>query len=123
MFAAVCFLALLAANEGFFIEMPHFSLRDWLAVLFIGVSSGVGYHCWLWPLGHATPTRVTVFLSLGPITAALPGTQHRPAFGERMPDRVVPALQNAAHLRICPVLYPLVIAKEIRYAANYRHES
>ena len=123
MFAAVCFLALLAANEGFFIELPHFSLRDWLAVLFIGVSSGVGYHCWLWPLGHATPTRVTVFLSLGPITTALTGTRHRPAFGERMPDRVVPALQNAAHLRICPVLYPRAFAKEIHYAANYRHES
>jgi drug/metabolite transporter (DMT)-like permease len=45
----------------------------WLAVGFIGVSSGVGYWLWLWALTNATPTRVTVFLNLSPITAALLG--------------------------------------------------
>jgi drug/metabolite transporter (DMT)-like permease len=42
-------------------------------VLFIGFSSGVGYFLWLWALGHASPTRVTAFLALSPITAALLG--------------------------------------------------
>ena len=42
----------------------------WLAVVFIGISSGVGYYLWLWALGHATPTQVTVFLALSPVTAA-----------------------------------------------------
>ncbi|WP_404292827.1 EamA family transporter [Microvirga sp. RSM25] len=44
-----------------------------MAVLFIGLSSGIGYVLWLWALKHAAPTRVTVFLSLSPITAALLG--------------------------------------------------
>ena len=44
-----------------------------VAVGFIGISSGVGYWLWLWALTNATPTRVTVFLSLSPITAALLG--------------------------------------------------
>ena len=40
----------------------------------IGVGSGAGYYLWLWALGHASPTRVTVFLALSPLTAALLGT-------------------------------------------------
>lgn len=42
-------------------------------MLFIGVSSGIGYFLWLWALRHTTPTRVTVFLALGPVTAAVLG--------------------------------------------------
>jgi drug/metabolite transporter (DMT)-like permease len=73
MLASVGFLALLAAAEGFFNAVPRFTAGGWLAIGFIGVSSGVGYYCWLWALNHATPTRVTVFLALSPITAALLG--------------------------------------------------
>jgi drug/metabolite transporter (DMT)-like permease len=73
MLASVAFLALLAAGEGFFADMPRISAPGWLAVVFIGVSSGVGYFLWLWALGHASPTRVTVFLALSPVTAALLG--------------------------------------------------
>jgi drug/metabolite transporter (DMT)-like permease len=69
MLAAVGFLAVLAAGEGFFAAPPRFTPGGWLAVLFIGVSSGLGYYLWLWALTHATPTRVTVFLALGPVTA------------------------------------------------------
>lgn len=69
MLAAVGFLAVLAAREGFFAAPPRFTPGGWLAVLFIGVSSGLGYALWLWALTHATPTRVTVFLALGPVTA------------------------------------------------------
>ncbi|MEE8502744.1 MAG: DMT family transporter, partial [Kiloniellales bacterium] len=45
----------------------------WLAVLFIGMSSGLGYYLWLWALKHTTPTKVTVFLALSPITATALG--------------------------------------------------
>ncbi len=74
MLASVGFLALFATREGFFTRFPHFTTEGWLAVLFIGVSSGAGYYLWLWALNHTTPTRVSVFLALSPITAAVLGT-------------------------------------------------
>jgi drug/metabolite transporter (DMT)-like permease len=73
MLASVVFLALLAFGEGFFIQAPRFTAGGWLAVLFIGFSSGIGYFLWLWALKHAPATRVAVFLSLSPITAMLLG--------------------------------------------------
>ena len=73
MLASVGFLAVLAAGEGFFGSLPHFTAAGWLAVVFIGVNSGIGYYLWLWALNHTTPTRVTVFLALSPITAAVLG--------------------------------------------------
>jgi drug/metabolite transporter (DMT)-like permease len=65
MLASVGFLAIPAAGEGFFATLPRFTPGGWLAVVFIGVGSGVGYYLWLWALGHAPATQVTVFLSLG----------------------------------------------------------
>jgi len=73
MLASVGFLTVLAAGEGFFGSLPGFTPGGWLAVLFIGISSGIGYYLWLWALNHTTPTKVTVFLALSPITAALLG--------------------------------------------------
>jgi drug/metabolite transporter (DMT)-like permease len=73
MLASVVFLAVAAAGEGFFSVVPHFTAGGWGAVLFIGVASGVGYYLWLWALNHTTPTNVTVFLALSPITAAVLG--------------------------------------------------
>jgi drug/metabolite transporter (DMT)-like permease len=70
MLASVGFLALLAVGEGFFRAWPRFTPAGWLAVVFIGISSGVGYYLWLWALNHTTPTKVTVFVALSPITAA-----------------------------------------------------
>ncbi len=69
MLAAVFFLVWLAAGEGFFNQAPRISAGGWLAVGFIGVSSGIGYYLWLWALKHTTPTNVTAFLALSPITA------------------------------------------------------
>jgi drug/metabolite transporter (DMT)-like permease len=69
MLASVGFLAILAAGEGFFDGLPRFTAGGWLAVLFIGISSGIGYYLWLWALGHASPTSVSAYLSLSPITA------------------------------------------------------
>jgi drug/metabolite transporter (DMT)-like permease len=70
MLASVVFLTFLAASEGFFDAFPRFTLEGWLAVLFIGIGSGLGYYLWLWALNNASPTKVTIFLSLNPITAA-----------------------------------------------------
>lgn len=73
MFASVLFLAALAGTDGFFTAVPSFTRNGWLAVIFIGVSSGIGYFLWLWALKHTTPTRVAVFLSLSPVTATILG--------------------------------------------------
>jgi drug/metabolite transporter (DMT)-like permease len=73
MLASVLFLSGLAGAEGFFADLPHLGAAGWAAVVFIGVSSGIGYILWLWALKNTTPTRVAVFLSLSPITAALLG--------------------------------------------------
>jgi len=69
MLASVAFLAIPAAGEGVFAAAPQFTPGGWAAVLFIGASSAIGYFLWLWALKHTTPTRVTVFLALSPITA------------------------------------------------------
>jgi drug/metabolite transporter (DMT)-like permease len=89
MLASVGFLALLAAGEGFFSRLPRFTTDGWIAVGFIGVSSSIGYYLWLWALNHTTPTRVTVFLSLGPVTAAVLGVA---LLGERLSAMSLAAL-------------------------------
>lgn len=73
MLASVAFLAVAATTENFFAAWPSFTPSGWAAVVFIGLSSGIGYFLWLWALRHAAATRVTVFLSLSPITAAFFG--------------------------------------------------
>jgi len=73
MLASVVALAAPAAAEGLFAAPPALTAAGWGAVVFIGVGSGAGYYLWLWALRHAGATRVTVFLSLSPITAALLG--------------------------------------------------
>jgi drug/metabolite transporter (DMT)-like permease len=73
MFASVIFLAAFAAGEGFFNGFPQFTTGGWLAVGFIGISSGIGYYLWLWALNQTTPTNVTVFLALSPVTATVLG--------------------------------------------------
>jgi len=68
--AAVVVLAALAAIEGFYTSPLLLSQAGWLSIFFIGGSSAVGYLLWLWALNRASPTRVTVFLTLNPISAA-----------------------------------------------------
>jgi drug/metabolite transporter (DMT)-like permease len=93
MLASVGFLAIPAAGEGFFATLPRFTPGGWLAVVFIGVGSGVGYYLWLWALGHAPATQVTVFLSLSPITAASLGALF---LGEQISPRSVLGLAGVA---------------------------
>ncbi len=73
MLASVLFLAVLAAGEHWPQRLAGVGAAAWAAVAFIGVSSGVGYFWWLYALKHESPTRVTVFLALNPVTAALLG--------------------------------------------------
>ncbi len=74
MLASVLFLTLPAAGEGFFTTLPDFTLGGWCAVLFIGLASSLGYYTWLLALKYATPTRVAMFLALGPVTATALGS-------------------------------------------------
>ena len=62
MSASVLFLPLPAAP-------PDFTLGGWLAVMFIGLGYSLGYYTWLLALKLTSPSRVAMFLALGPITA------------------------------------------------------
>ncbi len=73
MLASVLFLAVLALTEHWPSRIASFSAAAWAAVGFIGLSSGIGYYWWLYALKHESPTRVTVFLALNPVTATLLG--------------------------------------------------
>ncbi len=98
MTAAVLFLAAWAPFEDAAARIANVGARGWLAIAFIGTSSGVGYFLWLWALRHASASRVTLFLSLSPLTALLPGTLW---LGEPLAPRVLLALVLvAAGLRV-----------------------
>ncbi len=73
MFASVLVLAVLAFAEGYFQHPLRFDAVGWGAVCFIGLSSAIGYFAWLWALRRGSPTQVTIFLGLAPITAAILG--------------------------------------------------
>lgn len=89
MLASVLFLAVAALGEAWPARIAAITPAAWAAVAFIGVSSGVGYFWWLYALKHESPTRVTVFLALNPVTAAVLG---RAFLGEPLPVQVVAAL-------------------------------
>lgn len=73
MLASVAFLAVVALHEDWPARTASLSSGAWAGVGFIGVSSAVGYFWWLYALKHESPTRVSVFLALNPVTAALLG--------------------------------------------------
>lgn len=89
MLASVLFLGVIAIGEDWPARITMLAAPAWGVVLFIGLSSGVGYFCWLYALKHESPTRVTVFLALNPVTAALLG---RVLLGEPLPAQTVAAL-------------------------------
>ncbi|MFP3754999.1 DMT family transporter [Cupriavidus sp. SIMBA_020] len=70
MCAAVVFLLALCATTGQPL-WPSLSSTQWGHVAFIGLSSGVGYFCWLWALTRLEASRVVGFQALGPVTAAV----------------------------------------------------
>ncbi|MFA9286440.1 DMT family transporter [Comamonas sp. SY3] len=70
MAAAVLFLTLYCSWQGQPL-WPVFSGLQWGHMLFIGLSSGLGYFCLLWALGRLEASLVIAFQALGPVTAAL----------------------------------------------------
>lgn len=89
MLASVLFLAVIALGEGWPAHVGMLGARAWAPVAFIGLSSGIGYFWWLYALKHESPTRVTVFLALNPVTAALLA---RALLAEPLPAQMVLAL-------------------------------
>ncbi len=89
MAASVLFLATWALREAWPQRIPHIGPQAWAAVAFIGLASAVGYFWWLYALKHESPTRVTVFLALNPLTAALLGWA---ALGEALTAHIAMAL-------------------------------
>ena len=73
MAASVLFLALIAMGEDWPARLRTLAPTAWAVVAFVGFSSGIGYFWWLYALKHESPTRVTVFLALNPVTAAVLG--------------------------------------------------
>jgi drug/metabolite transporter (DMT)-like permease len=73
MAAAAAALLVPAALGDLFVAPAQLSKSAWAAIVFIGLSSGGGYVLWLWALANIAATRVTVFLSLSPVTAAVLG--------------------------------------------------
>lgn len=74
MLVSVLFLAVLALPEHWPQRVATLSPQTWAIVIFIGASSGIGYFLWLYALKHETPTRVTIFLALNPVTAGILGS-------------------------------------------------
>ena len=70
MAASVLFLALycLLGQQPL---VPQLTTVQWGHVVFIGLSSGLGYFCLLWALGQLDASRVIAFQALGPVTAAV----------------------------------------------------
>jgi drug/metabolite transporter (DMT)-like permease len=73
MAAAAAALLIPAAFDDLFVAPLQIGAAGWGAIVFIGLSSGSFYVVWLWALKNIAATRVTVFLALSPITAALLG--------------------------------------------------
>lgn len=70
MLVSVLFLAVLALQENWPARVLAMNTQHWMVVSLIGISSGIGYFWWLYALKHESPTRVTAFLALNPLTAA-----------------------------------------------------
>lgn len=73
MAASVVFLCAWAPFDGAFVRLAQISASGWTAIVFIGASSGIAYVLLLYALRHADASRVTLALSLGPVTALLLG--------------------------------------------------
>lgn len=70
MFVSVAFLAVVCLIGGSPL-VPRLSIVQWANVVFIGLSSGLGYFCLLWALGRLDASRVMAFQTLAPVTAVI----------------------------------------------------
>jgi drug/metabolite transporter (DMT)-like permease len=73
MLASVVFLAVVGLARGGLTQPSTMSWPALSAVVFIGLSSGLAYFILLWAYARLTPTRVTMFQALAPLTATTLG--------------------------------------------------
>ncbi|MBL8835555.1 MAG: DMT family transporter [Alphaproteobacteria bacterium] len=80
-----CFAAVAAFGQV--AAVTSFSASGWIAVLWLAVPGGAAsLYLWIWSLRHATPGRVTVAISLNPISAAVLGAA---ALGEAVTPHIL----------------------------------
>ncbi len=87
--SAAAALAMVAPFEAAWLRLHALPASGWLALLFIGASSALGFVTWLWALARLSASRVTMFLGLSPLTALALGTL---LLDESVPWRLAPAL-------------------------------
>lgn len=73
MIATVLVLILPALAAGLLGQVANATMNRAGAIIFLGISSGVGYIMWLYALKTVTASTVTTFLMLGPVTALVAG--------------------------------------------------
>ncbi len=73
MSASVAVLSVVVLAGGRLASARHLPAATWEAIVFVGISSGLGYLLLLWALRHIEASRVTLFFALGPIVALLLG--------------------------------------------------
>jgi drug/metabolite transporter (DMT)-like permease len=89
MAGALLFLAAWSLLEDLPARAALVTRSGWAALLFIGLSSGIGYFLWLWALRHAPASRVTLFVALSPLTSIALGALW---LGEAVPSHLWLAL-------------------------------
>ncbi len=74
MLLGVLVMEVLAGSGGGFALLAGFSSDTWTAIVYLGVVGGVGtFLLWSFALKHASPTLVTVSVTLNPVVASLAG--------------------------------------------------
>jgi len=71
MMASLLPLGLTAVLEPQGLWLVSWSNLNAIIVVSIGLSSGIGFWCWLYALSHAPAGHVTAFLGLSPVTAVI----------------------------------------------------
>jgi drug/metabolite transporter (DMT)-like permease len=65
-------LVVIALSRGSFAPLLQFDSSQWLAVGYLGIlGSALTFFLWAFALGHTTPTRVAISVTVNPITASL----------------------------------------------------
>ena len=74
MAAGACGLIAISLARGGFAPVANFDAAQWGAVAYLGVfGSAITFFLWAFALGHTTPTRVAISVTVNPMTAALVG--------------------------------------------------
>ncbi len=70
---ALC-LVVFSGLRGGYAPVAGFAAADWWAMGYLGVFGGaIGFLLWAYALAHTTPTRVSIAVTVNPITAGLVG--------------------------------------------------